>query len=167
MLGYAMGDHHDAALVIASLQMAAVTRGGTVDGVIFHTDRGSEYTAADFAAACRALGRRPVDGPGRVRARQRRRRVVQLHPQGRVRPPSTTSTTRAEARIKIATWIADFYNTRRRHTATDGLPPIVYSSRSYRASSHQGEVSGDHRRITESPRFQGMAEAATQDEKCS
>ncbi|MEU4541496.1 integrase core domain-containing protein [Streptosporangium sp. NPDC023825] len=34
-------------------------------------------------------------------------------------------TTRAEARLKIATWIADFYNTRRRHSATDRLPPIV------------------------------------------
>ncbi|MCA2230352.1 DDE-type integrase/transposase/recombinase, partial [Nonomuraea aurantiaca] len=42
LLGYAMSEHHDAALTIASLQMAAVTRGGTVDGVIFHTDRGSE-----------------------------------------------------------------------------------------------------------------------------
>ncbi|WP_159424286.1 integrase core domain-containing protein [Streptomyces sp. 3214.6] len=28
--------------------------------------------------------------------------------------------TRAEARLKIATWIADFYNTRRRHSAADG-----------------------------------------------
>ncbi|MFJ9523415.1 IS3 family transposase [Kitasatospora sp. NPDC101801] len=42
LLGYAMGAHHDAALVGASLKMAATTRGGTVDGVIFHSDRGSE-----------------------------------------------------------------------------------------------------------------------------
>ncbi|WP_419197568.1 integrase core domain-containing protein [Microbispora hainanensis] len=34
--------------------------------------------------------------------------------------------TRAEARVKIATWIADFYNTRRRHSAADGLPPIEF-----------------------------------------
>ncbi|MEU0520391.1 integrase core domain-containing protein [Streptosporangium sp. NPDC006007] len=34
--------------------------------------------------------------------------------------------TRAEARVRIATWIADFYNTRRRHSAADGLPPITY-----------------------------------------
>ena len=34
--------------------------------------------------------------------------------------------TRAEARIKIATWIVDFYNTRRRHTACGGLSPIDY-----------------------------------------
>lgn len=42
LLGYAMGAHHDAALVGASLNMAAATRGGQVDGVISHSDRGSE-----------------------------------------------------------------------------------------------------------------------------
>ena len=34
--------------------------------------------------------------------------------------------TRAEARIKVATWIADFYNTHRRHSANDGLAPITF-----------------------------------------
>nr|WP_179419794.1 IS3 family transposase [Streptomyces sp. TLI_235] len=42
LLGYAMGARHDASLVAASLKMAATTRGGAVDGVIFHSDRGSE-----------------------------------------------------------------------------------------------------------------------------
>ncbi|MEU8801586.1 integrase core domain-containing protein [Spirillospora sp. NPDC048819] len=35
-------------------------------------------------------------------------------------------TTRAGARIKVATWIADFYNTHRRHSANDGLSPITF-----------------------------------------
>ena len=34
--------------------------------------------------------------------------------------------TRTEARIKIATWIVDFYNTRRRHSAARGLPPAEF-----------------------------------------
>jgi transposase InsO family protein len=34
--------------------------------------------------------------------------------------------TRVEARIKVATWIADFYNTTRRHSANDGLAPIPF-----------------------------------------
>ncbi|QDO03820.1 IS3 family transposase [Streptomyces sp. RLB3-17] len=42
LLGYAMGERHDASLVVAALHMAAATRGGDVQGVIFHTDRGSE-----------------------------------------------------------------------------------------------------------------------------
>jgi transposase InsO family protein len=37
-----------------------------------------------------------------------------------------TFKTRAEARIKISTWIADFYNTSRRHTANDGLAPTTF-----------------------------------------
>jgi putative transposase len=42
ILGYAMGAQHDAGRVVAGLHMAAVTRGGDVAGVIFHSDRGSE-----------------------------------------------------------------------------------------------------------------------------
>jgi hypothetical protein len=34
--------------------------------------------------------------------------------------------TRAEARIKIATWITSFYNTTRRHTANDGCALIAF-----------------------------------------
>jgi putative transposase len=40
LLGYATSAHHDADPVEASLNMAAATGGGTVDGVIFHSDRG-------------------------------------------------------------------------------------------------------------------------------
>ncbi|WP_317744184.1 DDE-type integrase/transposase/recombinase [Nocardia seriolae] len=48
LLGYATSAHHDAELACAALKMAAATRGGfdVIDGVIFHSDRGSEYTAA-------------------------------------------------------------------------------------------------------------------------
>jgi putative transposase len=70
ILGYAMGDRHDAGLVVAALNMAAVTRGGQVAGVIFHSDRGSEYSSAEFAKAC-----------GRWDVRQSMGR------EGRVRPP--------------------------------------------------------------------------------
>ncbi|WTF79508.1 DDE-type integrase/transposase/recombinase [Streptomyces sp. NBC_01594] len=53
LLGYAMGARHDAELVVASLNMAAPTRGGDVKGVIFHSDRGSEYASRRFRRACR------------------------------------------------------------------------------------------------------------------
>ncbi|WP_312897662.1 IS3 family transposase [Kitasatospora kifunensis] len=34
--------------------------------------------------------------------------------------------TRTEARLKIATWITDSYNTRRRPSAAGGLPPVDF-----------------------------------------
>ena len=54
--GFAIGGHHDAALAIEAVRMAVAVRGGDVAGVTFHTDRGSEYSASDFRAACAAAG---------------------------------------------------------------------------------------------------------------
>jgi transposase InsO family protein len=59
-----MSDRHDAELAVASLRMAAAVRGGSVSGVIFHTDQGSEYTSGLFTGACRSLG--VVQSMGRV-----------------------------------------------------------------------------------------------------
>ncbi|WP_433476417.1 IS3 family transposase [Spirillospora sp. CA-142024] len=125
MLGHAMSAHHDAALVVASLQMAAAARGGNVDGVIFHTDRGSEYNAARTAAACRALG--VVQSMGRVGCALDNAAAEAFNSTLKVEfVHRHRLATRAEARIKVATWIADFYNTSRRHSANDGLAPITY-----------------------------------------
>ena len=55
-LGYAMSAHHDQELTIASLRMAAATRGGRRPRTIFHTDRGGEYVGSEHAKACRRLG---------------------------------------------------------------------------------------------------------------
>src|SRR5208282_6189094 len=52
VLGFALGEHHDAALAYGALAMAVAVRGGNVPGVVFHTDQGSEYTAGSFRAAC-------------------------------------------------------------------------------------------------------------------
>jgi len=125
ILGYAMGAHHDAGLVIAALNMAAVTRGGDVTGVIFHSDRGSEYTSAAFAAAC-----------ARWKVRQSMGRVGSCFDNAVAEATFSTIKveyvhrrqfrTRTEARLKIATWITDFYNHRRRHSVCDWRSPIDY-----------------------------------------
>jgi transposase InsO family protein len=125
LLGYAMSERHDAELAIASLRMAAANRGGIVEGVIFHSDRGSEYTAEAFEAACRRLG--VVQSMGRVgsaldnAASEAFNSIIKVEYIHRHR-----FRTRAEARLKVATWIVDFYNTRRRHSACDGMSPINY-----------------------------------------
>jgi putative transposase len=138
ILGYAMGAHHDAGLVVAALNMAAVTRGGHVAGVIFHSDGGSEpgFTSADFARAC-----------ARWKVRQSMGRVGSCFDNAVAKATFSTIKveyvhrrqfrTRAEARIKIATWITDFYNRRRRHFVCDGRSPIDYERSTARALEAQ------------------------------
>jgi putative transposase len=125
LLGYAMSEHHDADLAVAALNMASANRGGSIDGVIFHSDRGSEYTADAFTTACAKLG--VVQSMGRVgsaldnAAAEAFNSIIKVEYVHRHH-----FRTRAEARLKIATWCVDFYNTRRRHSACDGLAPIDY-----------------------------------------
>ncbi|PNE42849.1 IS3 family transposase [Streptomyces noursei] len=128
LLGYAMDARHDTELVVASLNMATATRGGDVHGVIMHTDRGSEYTSKIFGNACGRLD--VVQSMGRVgsalnnavaEATNSSIKVEYIH--------RHRFTTRTEARIKIATWITDWYNPHRRHSACDWLSPIDYENR--------------------------------------
>ncbi|WP_329353066.1 IS3 family transposase [Streptomyces sp. NBC_01261] len=125
LLGYAMGARHDAELVVAALHMAAATRGGDVRGVIFHTVRGSEYVSRRFRRACRRLG--VFQSMGRVgscvdkavsEAFNSVLKVEYVH--------RHTFATRAAARIRIATWITDCYNTRRLHSVCHWKSPIDY-----------------------------------------
>ena len=54
--GFAIGEHHDADLAAGAIKMAAAVRGGDVRGVIFHSDRGSEYSAGCSAGCATGLG---------------------------------------------------------------------------------------------------------------
>src|SRR3954451_7004046 len=57
LLGAATGLHPDADLACQAIKMAVTARGGAdrIRGVIFHTDRGSTYTANAFTKLCRRL----------------------------------------------------------------------------------------------------------------
>jgi putative transposase len=124
MLGYAIGDRHDAGLVVDALRMAVTTRGG-VDGVIFHSDRGSEYTSEQFGHACARMG--VVQSMGRVGSALDNAVSESFNSVLKVEYVHRhTFATRGEARLRIATWITGFYNTRRRHSAAGGHPPVVF-----------------------------------------
>ena len=65
ILGFALGEHHDAQLAYGALAMAVAMRGGQAPGVIMHTDQGSEYTAGIVRGACQRLGiRQSMGRPG-------------------------------------------------------------------------------------------------------
>jgi len=62
LLGYAMANHMRTQLVVDALEMAAATRGGATRGVIFHSDRGSQYMSGDYAKAIWGFGMRQSVG---------------------------------------------------------------------------------------------------------
>jgi hypothetical protein len=89
VVGFALGEHHDAELAYQALAMAVAVRGGrdAITGVILHTDRGVHRRAGP--RRLRPVGHPPVDGPARVSAGQRGHRVLALHPGVRAAPPAT------------------------------------------------------------------------------
>ena len=52
VIGWALADHLHTSLVGDALEMAVATRGGHVAGVVFHSDRGCQYTSSEFAELC-------------------------------------------------------------------------------------------------------------------
>jgi putative transposase len=94
--GFSLSEHHDAAVATSAIQMAAATRGGNVAGVVFHSDKGSEYNAELFAAACTRLG--VTRSMGRVGSCfDCRSRILQLDARVRAaQPPSLCDQGRRE-----------------------------------------------------------------------
>ncbi|QNP69610.1 DDE-type integrase/transposase/recombinase [Streptomyces roseirectus] len=112
LLGYAMGRHHDAELVAASLNMAAAARSGDVKGMIQSMGRvGSCFDNAVSEAFNSVL------------------KVEYVH--------RLTFATRTEARLRIATWITGFYNTHLLHSVCGYRSPIDYEH-GHRANSVLG-----------------------------
>jgi putative transposase len=126
IVGFAIGEHHDADLAQAALQMAVAVRGGkdALTEVIMHTDQGSEYTARNFQAAC-----------GRVAITQSMGRAGSALDNAVIESWHSTVefelrqlehfTTKAQARRRVATWIEE-YNHDRRHSSLAMMSPIAY-----------------------------------------
>jgi hypothetical protein len=134
ILGFALGEHHDAELAYSALVMAVAVRGGHVPGVVMHTDQGSEYTAAAFRAACERLG--ICQSMGRVGSALDNAVIESWH--------STVEfelrriehfATRAQARARVAAWIEE-YNTARRHSSCGMMPPVAWELAAAQACGH-------------------------------
>ena len=106
------------------LMMAASIRGGATAGIVFHSDRGSQYMSVDY--------RKLVTGYGMVQSVGRtgvcwdnavaesawsslKRELVHRY----------RFATRAEARRAIFVWI-NRYNSRRRHSTLGYIAPITW-----------------------------------------
>ncbi|MGI8994850.1 MAG: IS3 family transposase [Nocardioidaceae bacterium] len=129
LLGAATGLHPDAALACEAIKMAVAARGGAeqIKDVIFHTDRGSTYTANSFTTLCRRLKIR--QSMGRVGScfdnaaaeaffSSLEWEVLSRH--------DFANTTAAQA--VVMDWCYGFYNHQRRHSAAAMKSPINYEN---------------------------------------
>jgi transposase InsO family protein len=133
VIGWSIASHMRTELVADALTMAVATRGGHVEGVIFHSDRGSQYTSAEFGALCEDLGVRQSMGATGVcwdnAAAESffgtlKRELAHRH----------RWATRTEARRAVIRWIEGWFNTRRLHSTLGYRSPIEYEHMS--ASEH-------------------------------
>jgi putative transposase len=124
ILGFALGEHHDAQLAYGALTMAVAVRGGQVPGVILHTGQGSEYTAKTVRAACGRLSIR--QSMGRPGSALDNAVIESWHSTLEFELRALEHfATRAQARARVAAWIDD-YNRHRRHSALAMLSPLNY-----------------------------------------
>lgn len=115
VVGWSIADHMRTELVEDALKNAVATTVIEV-GAIFHSDRGSVYTSADYRKLVASLGMRSSMGRTGVCwdnamaesffAALKNERVYR-----------TVYATKAQARRDVIAYIEGFYNTRRRHSA--------------------------------------------------
>lgn len=125
VLGYAFSDSLHTDLVEDALRRAVTFREGDTSGVIFHADRGCQYTSDQLDRAARDLGVRLSVGRTGVcwdNAQQEsfwstlKTEYYHRH----------TFATRAAAIRSVTEWIETVYNRRRRHSALGDISPIAF-----------------------------------------
>jgi putative transposase len=120
--GWQLADHMRTSLVTDALDMA-ITHGHVQPGAIFHSDKGAQYTSAEFARFCQAHGIRTSTGRTGVcwdnataesffGALKNEMYYRQSFP------------CRARARFAVADYIEVFYNRQRLHSALGYRTPF-------------------------------------------
>lgn len=126
VVGWAMGEHHDAALATSALDMAILRR-HPAEGLILHSDRGSEF--ANFAFQTRALKEKfqlSMSGTGNCydnASAESFFATLKLEAvQGQV------YVTREAARRALFDYIEVFYNRQRLHSGLDYACPAQHAA---------------------------------------
>jgi putative transposase len=123
VIGWKLADHMRAELAVDALHAAIDRRGGLIPvGLIFHSDRGSQYTGHEFQQACaeygilQSMGRRGVcfDNAGAESFFATiKRELIDRY--------SWKSVDQLE--LGVFAWIEAWYNRRRRHSTLGNRTP--------------------------------------------
>ena len=126
IVGWSMATTLATSLVLDALEMALTTR--RPNGVIHHSDQGSQYTSLEFGRRLREAGVRPSMGSvgdaydNALCESFFATLECELLARRRFR-------TQAEARMALFQFIEGFYNRRRRHSSIGYLSPLDYEGR--------------------------------------
>ncbi len=125
VLGWAVEDHMRSDLVETALTRAVTLRGHLPGQVIFHADRGTQYTSAQVAVAAgdlgvlRSMGRTGVCWDNAAAETFWSTLKCEFYDRRRWH-------TKRQARLAVGAWIEDRYNRRRRHSSIGMLSPVRY-----------------------------------------
>ena len=130
VVGVSMASHMKASLVADALREAIGTRGSQVRGVVFHTDRGSQYTSRATAQLCRAYGiAQSVGRTGVCWDNAAAESFLGTLKKELVNRNDYRS--RHQARLSIRWWIEAWYNPRRLHSTIGQQPPNEWEDNYY------------------------------------
>lgn len=131
VIGWSLAEHMRTSLVADALATAVATRGGHVDGVIFHSDRGCQYTSSEFGELCDRLG--VVQSMGATGVCWDNAAAESFF--GSLKRELAHRqhwATRADARRAVIRWIEGWFNSRRLHSSLNYSTPIETETNWYR-----------------------------------
>jgi transposase InsO family protein len=124
VVGYAIADHLQTSLITEALAAALLIRTPPTS-VIFHSDRGCQYTSKEFADFCtingvrRSMGRRATCFDNAVSESffaTYKKELIHTRPWNDL----------TDVRQQTFLWIEGYYNRRRRHSTLNYLTPVEY-----------------------------------------
>ena len=124
VVGYSIADHMRTELVADALHMARDVR-GSLQGALFHSDHGAQYTSKEFSTLCTRLG--VVQSMGAVGTSADNAACESFH--ASLKRETLQGTHHYDGarscRLTVFRWLTR-YNTRRRHSANGQLSPTAY-----------------------------------------
>lgn len=124
LIGWAMSQHNDTALVLAAWQMALQHRPRAAR-LLFHSDRGSQYASGAFRQALQAAGVIPsMSRAGNCYDNATMESFWSTLKWELVY--RTTFATRQQAQVELFDYIEVFYNRQRLHSALNYLCPVDF-----------------------------------------
>lgn len=129
LAGWSIADHMRTELVTDALEAAARTRGGSLDGAIFHSDNGAQYASKEFAKVCRRLGVTRSRGAVGTSADNAAAESFNATLKRETLLGKRHWSGAREARLAVFRWVTR-YNTRRRHSGLGYISPIAFEQRS-------------------------------------